>query len=322
MSTEKRTRTQSDAEKGQAGSTTSRSPNRQDDFFNYHPPFGVVVIEFLVWLFLFFVCFLSPNGGLSTVVKGDKEYVGLLRKCTETSCDGWMASSSSGTSSSDTPAAAASRRSLTPRAIDSSLNLSDFYLTTGLAALSCFWLMTYAFLFTLHRFFTSPPPPYASDDDDESKSLGRWARMRRGYKRFVYRVGRIYVFMLGWIVLGVACAASWQIKLASGDGGGIGMGVLLLHASWILLFICTYLEISRGALRKRADLGWASCTCLPFFDRCKVRATKKWDGRDEDGDEDEEGDSRRRGKSRDRGRKGRRDWEKEEAGRSRSRRRA
>ncbi|WVQ74757.1 hypothetical protein IAR50_004362 [Cryptococcus sp. DSM 104548] len=298
-------RDSSDAERGLPPSNF-----RKSDFFNYHPPFSVLILEFLVWLFLFFVCFLEPSGGLAAVIKSDDEYIGLLKKCSASSCDGWL----EGATSSDLPSSSSdvSRRSISPRDIDSSIDLSNFYLTTGLAVLCCFWLMTYTFLFTFYRFSTTPPPPPPADgkEEEEEEPRSRWGRMKRGWKRFVFRVSRLYVFFLGWIVLGVACAASWQVEKASSDGGSVGLAVILLHASWILLFICAFLEISRGSLRRRADLGWLGCVCMPFFSRCKTRATKKWE-RAEGGEEDDRRE-RRKKKRKDKG-------EKEERTKSRAR---
>lgn len=152
-----------------------------------------------------------------------------------TSCDVWMQSSSS-LSSSDT----SSRRSFNlKRDLTSTIDSSDFFLTTGLAALASFWLMTYTFLFTFCRFCSSAPSNGATDgsgggdgenehedEDEKGRRLTRWRRMKRSLKRFAFRVSRIYVFILGWIVFGVACAASWQVKVASSDGGSVGTGVL------------------------------------------------------------------------------------------------
>lgn len=70
----------SDAEKGYSITPSSRAPGGKLDYFNYHPPFSILVLEFLVWLFLLFVCFLNPSGGLAAVVKSDNEYVGILSK--------------------------------------------------------------------------------------------------------------------------------------------------------------------------------------------------------------------------------------------------
>lgn len=145
-------------------------------------------------------------------------------------------SSSSSLSSSDT----SSRRSFNlKRDLTSTIDLSDFFLTTGLAALASFWLMTYTFLFTFCRFCSSAPSNGATDgraggngenehehEDEKGRRLTRWRRMKRSLKRFAFRVSRIYVFILGWIVFGVACAASWQVKVASSDGGSVGTGVL------------------------------------------------------------------------------------------------
>ncbi|OXG24386.1 hypothetical protein J008_03675 [Cryptococcus neoformans] len=290
----------SDAERGSpTTSSSSRAPGRKSDYFNYHPPFFILLLEFTVWLFLFFVCFLSPNGGLAVVIKSDDEYVGVLRSCTMTSCNGWMQSSSSDISS-DTN----SRRSFnSKRDLTSTIDLANFFLTTGLAALCSFWLMTYTFLFTFYRFCSSIPSNGArgrdgggdgeqedEDTDEKGRRLTRWRRMKRSLKRFAFRVSRIYVFMLGWIVFGVACAASWQVKVASSDGGTVGTGVLLLHASWILLFVCSFFEISRGNLRKRVDTGWGSCTCIPFFGICKRRGFRKWGKSEGDSDVDKVGE--------------------------------
>ncbi|OXG79553.1 hypothetical protein C348_03929 [Cryptococcus neoformans Gb118] len=289
----------SDAERGSPTTSSSRAPGRKSDYFNYHPPFFILLLEFTVWLFLFFVCFLSPNGGLAAVVKSDNEYVGVLRSCTMTSCNGWMQSSSSDISS-DTN----SRRSFnSKRDLTSTIDLANFFLTTGLAALCSFWLMTYTFLFTFYRFCSSIPSNGArgrdgggdgeqedEDTDEKGRRLTRWRRMKRSLKRFAFRVSRIYVFMLGWIVFGVACTASWQVKVTSSDGGSVGTGVLLLHASWVLLFVCSFFEISRGNLRKRVDTGWGSCTCIPFFGICKRRGFRKWGKSEGDRDVDKVGE--------------------------------
>lgn len=84
-SSKRRPQNPSDAERGSPTtsspsylSSSSRAPGRKSDYFNYHPPFSILLLEFIVWLFLFFVCFLSPNGGLAAVVKSDDEYVGVL----------------------------------------------------------------------------------------------------------------------------------------------------------------------------------------------------------------------------------------------------
>lgn len=241
-------------------------------------------------------------------------------------------SSSSSLSSSDT----SSRRSFNlERDLTSTIDLSNFFLTTGLAGLASFWLMTYTFLFTFCRFCSSAPSNGATDGsgdvdgenehedaDEKGRRLTRWRRMKRTLKRFAFRVSRIYVFMLGWTVFGVACTASWQVKVASLDGGSVGKGVLceyrvfvqlffsystllnersVLHASWILLFICSFLEISRGNLRKRVDTGWGSCTCLPFFGVCKRRGFRKWRKSENGGNGDKDG--KREGKRRSRSRR-------------------
>lgn len=151
-------------------------------------------------------------------------------------------------SSSDTSSDTNSRRSFnSKRDLTSTIDLSNFFLTTGLAALSSFWLMTYTFLFTFYRFCSSTPSNGARDGDDgeqededmdeKGRRLTRWRRMKRSLKRFAFRVSRIYVFMLGWIVFGVACAASWQVKMTSSDGGSVGTGVLCKYPFLFCFFV-------------------------------------------------------------------------------------
>lgn len=264
--------------------------------------------------------------GEKSGLTGADDVLPCVGSCKTTSCDGWMQSSSSDISS-DTN----SRRSFNPkRDLTSTIDLANFFLTTGLAALCSFWLMTYTFLFTFYRFCSSIPSNGArgkdgggdgeqedEDTDEKGRRLTRWRRMKRSLKRFAFRVSRIYVFMLGWIVFGVACAASWQVKVASSDGGSVGTGVLckcrvffscavlpnerpVLHASWILLFVCSFFEISRGHLRKRVDTGWGSCTCIPFFGICKRRGFRKWGKSEDDRDVDKVGEKEgeRRGRTR------------------------
>ncbi|WVF72646.1 hypothetical protein IAT40_007464 [Kwoniella sp. CBS 6097] len=253
-------------ERSDSGSNSdARSPNRPSDFFNYHPPLLLVILESIVWIFLLLVCFASPNGGLAAVVKGDDgSYIGVLRKCSKNSCDGWMAASA---------AAAGEGNTKTKRAI-SSIDLSSFYLRAGLASLSCFWLMTYTLIFLLTRYISSSPPLPTSSE--ESKR-GRWG-LRDMFKRFSWRISRIFTFFLVFIVFGVACDASWQVKVAGVGFAGIGLGVILLHASWLLLILCTYLEITRGTIRAKADLTYWGCGFLQFCPSYKQRAIDKWDG--------------------------------------------
>lgn len=112
--------------------------------------------------------------------------------------------------------------------------------------------MTYTFLFTFYRFCSSTPSNGARDGDDggdgeqededmdeKGRRLTRWRRMKRSLKRFAFRVSRIYVFMLGWIVFGVACAASWQVKMTSSDGGSVGTGVLCKY-QFLFCFLCCF----------------------------------------------------------------------------------
>ncbi|WWD16420.1 hypothetical protein CI109_100846 [Kwoniella shandongensis] len=270
----------------------TRSANRPPDYFNYNPPAGLVSIEFAIWLLVLLVCFMSPNGsgGLGAIVKTDDTFVGLLRQCSLTSCQGWMSTaastSSSSASSSDSATSSATRRSasLTTRDLTSSLDLPNFFLTTGLASLVSFWMITITyFIFVLPRFFTTPPSP---SNPTETDNEGRIVRLKRSYKVFAYRTSRIYLFILGFILLGVAGDASWKVEQAGGEGGGVGIGLILLHASWILTFLSTYLELSRGKIRRWADLGWFGFTCLPCAAKLKVRANKKWDSKSDDGDGD------------------------------------
>lgn len=186
---------------------------------------------------------IGENSGLT----GADDVLPCVGSCTMTSCNGWMQSSSSDISS-DTN----SRRSFnSKRDLTSTIDLANFFLTTGLAALCSFWLMTYTFLFTFYRFCSSIPSNGArgrdgggdgeqedEDTDEKGRRLTRWRRMKRSLKRFAFRVSRIYVFMLGWIVFGVACAASWQVKVASSDGGSVGTGVLCKYRFSFLVLFC------------------------------------------------------------------------------------
>lgn len=185
--------------------------------------------------------------GEKSGLTGADDVLPCVGSCTTTSCDGWMQSSSSDISS-DTN----SRRSFnSKRDLTSTIDLANFFLTTGLAALCSFWLMTYTFLFTFHRFCSSIPSNGArgrdgggdgeqedEDTDEKGRRLTRWRRMKRSLKRFAFRVSRIYVFMLGWIVFGVACAASWQVKVTSSDGGSVGTGVLCKYR--VFFFLCCF----------------------------------------------------------------------------------
>ncbi|KAK8861661.1 hypothetical protein IAR55_002484 [Kwoniella newhampshirensis] len=276
-----------------------RAANRAPDFFNYHPPVGLVVLEFVVCLLVLLVCFMAPNGGISTIVKkGNSDFVGLLRECSQSSCQGWMSTAGSNTnsttptsSSSNSAAPSSARR----RDLQTDLDLSSFYLTTGLASLVSFWMITISFyIFIVPRLFTSPPLAWSSSSDEIPSGGGRMDRLRRSFKIFAYRISRIYLFVLGFLLLGIAGSATFlAVKARSEDGGSIGIGLILLHASWILCFMATYLEISRGKIRRSADLGWFGFTCLPCAVRLKVRANKKWDShafqkgtRGEGGDEE------------------------------------
>ncbi|WVO17704.1 hypothetical protein L204_105402 [Cryptococcus depauperatus] len=259
--------------------SSSTNPGRENDFFNYCPPFSLLLMELLVLVFFGLVCFSNPNAGLAAVVKSDSEYIGLLSKCSVSSCDGWMAGASSGSagsgtnpgsrSSTDTPATGspASRRGVSKRALDSTINLSDFYLTTGLAALACFYMVLYTLLFSIARWFTDPPV-----DEDIKDTL--CCVPRASIKIFIFRTSRIYVFFLTLTAFGVACSASRQVQLASKDGGKFGMAVVFLHISWVLLLICTCLEIFRNSIRKWADTKWISCNC--FFPSHRKKAEAKW----------------------------------------------
>lgn len=70
--------------------------------------------------------------------------------------------------------------------------------------------------------------------------------MKRSLKRFAFRVSKIYVFILGWIVFGVACAASWQVKVASSDGGSVGTGVLCEYRVFLPAFFYLFYITQRA----------------------------------------------------------------------------
>ncbi|WVQ68160.1 uncharacterized protein L199_006366 [Kwoniella botswanensis] len=253
-----------------------RAPNRPSDYFNYHPPILTLILSFAVWLILLLVCFVSPSGGLTVVFEDGGDYVGVLRKCTASSCDAWMATAQSSSSSSSSGSSNPSKRAATTS------DLSNFYLTTGLATLASFWLMTYSLLFIIIRYFSTNLPtndhkPEISNDGSSMRRM--WRGFKNPIKKFAFETSRIFLFFLSWTMLGVAFDATIKVFSITG-GSGFGMGVILLHLSHSFLFFLTFLEISRGSIRRKVDLSMWGCKCFQFCPSYNRRARRKWEDYD------------------------------------------
>ncbi|WVR07386.1 hypothetical protein IAU60_004427 [Kwoniella sp. DSM 27419] len=244
-------------------------PDRPSDYFNYHPPFLVLKLALSAWVCLAIVVFGTPSGGLSAVVKDGSEYVGVLRSCTGTNCDAWLTAAQSPA----TPTTSSrSEREVTRRDLGASADLPAFYLRAGMATLSAFWLMTYTTIFLLTRYFSSIPPHSAEAEERGPRTKVRG--IRDGFKRFAWRISRMFMFFLTFIVLGIACDASY-LAFQAGGVELIGIGTIVLHLTWVQLAICTYLELSRSRIRRKIDLTWWGCVCLKVPSH-RRRAVEKW----------------------------------------------
>ncbi|WVW85803.1 hypothetical protein I302_107841 [Kwoniella bestiolae CBS 10118] len=272
------------------GTADERSPNRPSDYFNYHPPVLTLVLSFVVWLMLLLVCFVAPSGGLTAIFTSGGDYIGVLRKCTASSCDAWMATDTSSSSSPASLISSQEKRAPSSSSADaggaSTSDLSNFYLTTGLAALASFWLMTYTLLFIIVRYFSSHLPSNPNDrdqkpdtKDDGGRTRRFWRSIKNPFKRFAFRTSRIFLFFLSWTMLGVALDATIKVFSITG-GSGFGTGVILLHLSYIFLFFLTYIELSRGSIRRKSDLSIWGCKCLQFCPSYNRRARRKWEDYD------------------------------------------
>ncbi|WRT68244.1 uncharacterized protein IL334_005220 [Kwoniella shivajii] len=289
-------------EPDQQKSQQSNSPTRPTDYFNYYPPLLILILEILVWVILALLCFTAPNGGLSAVFKDGSSYIGVLRKCSDSSCDPYMVSGSSSsisspsssstsspsslTSSSDTTdSTTESIKSLIEKRDLSSFDLANFFLSTGLATLACFWLMSYTLLFILIRYFSSSLPnnnPSSTPKKDEI-SLFSFKRenMRniiKMLKKFAWRSGRIFTFVLTFIILGIAGDCTLKLFTVTG-GKGIGMGIILLWITFILLILINLLEMNRNCIRRKADLTIWGFRCLQL-PKHKSRMIRKWQEHD------------------------------------------
>ncbi|WWC63122.1 uncharacterized protein I303_105722 [Kwoniella dejecticola CBS 10117] len=295
------------------------SPARSTDYFNYHPPTLTVLFSFIVWLALLLVCFVRPNNGITALFQNDQDYIGLLRKCSATECYAWLSTSESSGASSSTSSTSeglsmsdilpgsesdssgssgSSSSSRSKRAgtsftsssgglgiADTTSDLSNFYLTTGLASIAEFWLMTYTLIFILIRYFSKHLPtaqgPEGRPKDEKGNSIkeGTREKIRRWFKSFKnplkrvsFKLSRIFLFFAGWIVLGISLDATVQM-IGTPGSNSIGLGLILLHVCWVLLFLITYLELSRGSIRRKADQTlWG----LQFRHRLRERARNKW----------------------------------------------
>ncbi|WWC90853.1 uncharacterized protein L201_005790 [Kwoniella dendrophila CBS 6074] len=290
----------------------SKSPNRSTDYFNYHPPLLILLLAFTVWLFLLLICFTSPqNGGLSVVFQDGTDYIGVLIKCTASSCDPWMSSdgsssstssSSSSSSTSETSSSSSSSSSTTTSSSRNNVNvkrgeatssdLSNFFLTTGLATLASFWLMSYSLLFIIMRYISSKLPLSGEDEEVElntekwSKSestrkylKSHWKSFKNPIKKFAFKTSRIFLFFLSWTLLGVSLDATVKSVKVTG-GNGFGIGLILLHICWVILLFITYIEISRGTIRRKLDLTFWGFKCLQVCPSYNRRSKRKWEDYD------------------------------------------
>ena len=149
-----------------------------------------------------------------------------------------MAGSSSGSSSStasSSPSSSSSRRSLHTRAssIESTgINLSNLYLTTGLATLAAFYVLLLTLVLTTLRIY-----PF---NIEQLKAYAQSQGRRQRFKQFMFHVCRssiivstcrAFTFVNSFALLGVA-ARSTQLalmvksglSLTGADGLGFGLG--------------------------------------------------------------------------------------------------
>ncbi|WWC66570.1 uncharacterized protein I206_100473 [Kwoniella pini CBS 10737] len=279
--------------------TDSNSPDRSTDYFNYHPPFLLVISCFIIWIFLLLVCFTQPNNGFTAIFQDGEDYVGVLRKCSQTTCDAWMSSSSSSSTSSNsesslknilpgsnsssnsssksssTSSSSESSNSNIKRAVTTS-DLSNFYLTTGLACLASFWLITYILIFIIIRYLSSNLPIIKEKNQNKKNELSKfkkiWKSFKNPIKRISFKLSRIFLFFLSWLLLGISFDVTIKVFNVTGING-IRIGVFVLHICWILLFFIFFIEISRGSLRRKLDMTFWG---LQFRFKHRNRALNKW----------------------------------------------
>lgn len=48
------------------------------------------------------------------------------------------------------------------------------------------------------------------------------------------------------------------------------------------------ITVNCTSLKDSVAIGWGSCTCIPFFRRCKRRGLRKWGKNGDGGDEDKD----------------------------------
>nr|XP_019014770.1 uncharacterized protein I206_00856 [Kwoniella pini CBS 10737]OCF53551.1 hypothetical protein I206_00856 [Kwoniella pini CBS 10737] len=253
--------------------TDSNSPDRSTDYFNYHPPFLLVISCFIIWIFLLLVCFTQPNNGFTAIFQDGEDYVGVLRKCSQTTCDAWISNSSS--KSSSTSSSSESSNSNIKRAVTTS-DLSNFYLTTGLACLASFWLITYILIFIIIRYLSSNLPIIKEKNQNKKNELSKfkkiWKSFKNPIKRISFKLSRIFLFFLSWLLLGISFDVTIKVFNVTGING-IRIGVFVLHICWILLFFIFFIEISRGSLRRKLDMTFWG---LQFRFKHRNRALNKW----------------------------------------------
>ncbi|ORX38644.1 hypothetical protein BD324DRAFT_621768 [Kockovaella imperatae] len=192
-----------------------RDPEKRppDPFENYQYPNDrgflrilLLLLELLGVVLLFVLCFAPPNlaSGSVSVLRdtAGEEFVGVLRKCSASTCDPWLGGSTDASSASS-----------------DSLDFPTMYLTTGLATLSAFWILLYLLIFTFIRFAFFGVPP-------SIESSGK----RQAWKRFAYRATRVWLVVLciliGAILLDVIVKGSQYRSLEKLSGiDGVGPGI-------------------------------------------------------------------------------------------------
>ncbi|ORY28328.1 hypothetical protein BCR39DRAFT_559617 [Naematelia encephala] len=289
----------------------SSKKQRRETFDKYKPPWRVMFLEVLALLLLMLFTFLPPNssGGVSAIaqVQSDGEAVGVLRSCTGSACDSWMAGATSPSSSSSSSSSTATTRSLEARAasqISSIINLSTFYLTTGLATLAAFYLLLYTFLFTLYRKVRKAP--IRSEDNPPDTKLG-W---EQGLKRLAYRLCRCFLPINAIMSFAITLDCGIKslkvrsgLKLSGTDGTGNGIGVIA--AVFILLLVITLMELSTKDKRIHRFLHKTPGLCANFSCCSSGNRNAASDAeRGESGENREDSRSRRIDGSRNRGRSG------------------
>jgi len=148
----------------------------------------------------------------------------------------------------------------TKRAPSDSSSPISFHLQTGLAAFCSFILIIYAFLFHILRAWKEEPPREGGEDisDLDEKMKNSWIRRRiigktdaNGFKRFAYRVSRLFTGVNVVLLLCVCVSAGLQAASGGFNTGFICesslsgrrsrlMAVLII--AWILLLLVAVLE--------------------------------------------------------------------------------